>query len=797
MHRFHAFLSRISSQSTPYALSNRLITSSSRCDKRRGGASAFIDKNTSWKQSKRKTKEKLKKDVQPHLSKQFIAKERTATAKAQNHTQKLWESLDEDEGFQKELKEAFEYIDEEKSYIFDPGMQWSRIDDTELLTKLNTLAIDHAKQQNRLPSEKCENEPSDIAMTEDLSITVEEYNTMLKVYAARGKYADANALLLRMEQNLSPLDSERLHLFTAGSTSHKDEKRESSAADTNLDLLLKLERIPHTIAPNARSYVFYISSLAVSKQRDAAATAVRTLGRMKAYGIVPDIPVYTSVMNVCAKSNKVHWAYNIMDKMQLAGFVPTAASFTVLINASIAANDLDKAFETFHLMRTHVTEPDAFAFTTMIHGYAKHGRVERALNLMEDLLENGLVPTELTFNVLINACAKSRYYAHKAIEFYHEMQEMYDYLPDMYTYNTVLSACAMQGDVFQAEVILRQMAKHQVPYDHITYTTLLRLYGRANVRRIVGLQPRNQKPLPPLEPIRQDATEYDDETGRELSSGIRRALKDEYADDDAEEDMEDEEDRAFQQLGAKDRRELEAIREKDAEMALELQSANGNTCENFDEFDISNLPMNLTHFGRFQAQNIKKAEQLFEEMLQSENMVVSSITLNTMLNVYAEALHLRRAESFWKNRYPELNCRSDHYTFRVLMQMYVRARKTEIAETLLWEKIEPRVAEGDIQADGIVYGLLVDHHARFNRIRKALVVLEAADAKGLSIPEKYLKKIRRVTEKMGVFTELIPEDPKIEMKIGSRSQLIKKRKVRAQVLAYNRQKGKKYLLPQR
>nr|CCA20096.1 conserved hypothetical protein [Albugo laibachii Nc14] len=770
----------------------RLISGTSAVCKRRGGASAFIDKSASWKQTKRKTKEKLKKDAQPHISKPFLASQRAKEAQAQAHMSKVWTQLDNDEEFQQELQSAYQSLDSEtqKAYIFEPELRWNEIDDAGLLAKLNTLAMEH--KQRCIPSIEV---PENAIEAAESFISVEEYNTMLKVYAARGKYADANALLLRMEQNLLPVDTERLHLFTAGSRNHVDEKKESSASDTNLNLLMELEKLPHVIPPNNRSYVFYINALAASKQRDAAATAVRTLGRMKAYGILPDIPAYTSVMNVCAKSDKLHWAYKILDKMQLAGLVPTSASFTVLINASIAKNDLDKAFETFHLMRTHVTEPDVFAFTTLIHGYAKHGRVERALNLMEDLLEAGLTPTELTFNVLINACAKSRYFAHKAIDFYHEMQEMYDYLPDMYTYNTVLSACAMQGDVLQAEVILRQMAKHQVPYDHITYTTLLRLYGRANVRRIVDLQPRNMKPFRPLEPIRQDPTEYDDETGRELSGSIRSALKG-Y---EVNEDSDDEDAEELEELEDEDERELQAIREKDARMALELQTASIHSPERelLDEFDIANLPMNLTHFGRFQAENIKKAERLFEEMLQVDGMKITAITLNTMLNVYAEALHLRRAEAFWKERFPALNCRSDHYTYRVLMQMYVRARKTEIAERLLWDEIEPKIESEEIQADGIVYGLVVDHYARFQKIRKALVVLEAADRRGLAIPEKYFKKIRRVTEKMGIYTELIPEDPKIEMKAGTRSQLMKKRQVRAEVLAYNRKKGKKYILPQR
>jgi pentatricopeptide repeat protein len=249
--------------------------------------------------------------------------------------------------------------------------------------------------------------------------------------------------------------------------------------------------VPHTIAPDAKSYMYYVISL-VNAGAAGPAAAVRTLGRMKERGVLPDVHLYNSVMNVCAKAKKVQWAYNIMEKMQLAGHMPDRASFTILMHAAIAEGEIDKAFETFHLMRSRVTEPDVVAFSVLIHGYAKIGRIERAINLYEDLLDSGLTPTHFTFNALILACAKSHYYAHKAVEFYHEMQELYDYHPDPFTYMNVLHACAKHGDFLQAEEILRHMRVHHVPIDERTYNTLLNVYARAQIKTVVAQAPRNK-----------------------------------------------------------------------------------------------------------------------------------------------------------------------------------------------------------------------------------------------------------------------------------------------------------------
>ncbi|KAI9982668.1 hypothetical protein PInf_008645 [Phytophthora infestans] len=168
-----------------------------------------------------------------------------------------------------------------------------------------------------------------------------------------------------------------------------------------------------------------------------------------------------------------------------------------------------------HHAPSSADEPDEVACTCCIHGCAREGRVERALNLLEDLLECGLTPSLVTYNTLMNACAKSHYYAHKAVEFYNEMQELYDYTPDLYSYTTVLHACAKHGDFIQAEQIIRHMERHHVPMTEFVYNTLFNVYARAQFRAIVDKAPRNQKPLPKAEPIYQEPLEWDDD-GKEI-----------------------------------------------------------------------------------------------------------------------------------------------------------------------------------------------------------------------------------------------------------------------------------------
>lgn len=765
--------------------------------KRKGGASALTVKSSSWNRSKgnksvsaKSTKQKLKQDTAPHLTPWERKRELKREERENAYNAREWKRMEQDEELNKELDAVFDYLNNsgpQGDYVYEEEKTLEHVNAGDALQKLNAIARkdpDVMNDMQELQSDRTE-------------LHVDDYNFLMKVYASQSMCKEANALLTRMEKNFE----------------HKETLVESSGADvTDLQLLEELDAVPHVMAPDARTYMLYATALGMSGQ---AAPAVRVLGRMKERGVLPDVAMYNAVMRACAKGGRVTWAYNVMEKMQVAGLVPDRASFTILVNAAIAENDVDKAFETFNLMRSHVADPDEVAFNCIINGFARVGRVEKALNLFEDLLECGLTPSLVTFNTLMNACAKSHYYAHKAVDFYYEMQELYDYIPDLYSYNTVLHACAKHGDFIQAEQIIRHMEKHQVPMNEMVYSTLFNVYARAQIRAIVDKAPRNQKAPAKPEPIYQEPTEWNDDgnlvdltrPGKETFS-LANANYDGRFDDDVEEEEE-----AYK-LNDEALREVEALRQKDKAQHEEMLNADTTEltqpersmevygeederlfADSEESLNFELVPMDLSNFGKFQTLNIKRAESRFHEMTFEKGITPSLVTLNSMLGVYANALRLRSAEVFLNETFPKYDQKPDKFAYRVMMQMYVRAKRTPQAEAVL-ERMRADVDNGDLDADEVVYGLLVDHYARKRLLRRALATLEDADAHGIQLQETHLKKVRQLTERYGVFTDLIPEDPNAVIFAGSRHKLMEKRKVRAEVIEYNRKIGKRYLLPE-
>jgi pentatricopeptide repeat protein len=82
----------------------------------------------------------------------------------------------------------------------------------------------------------------------------------------------------------------------------------------------------------------------------------------------------------------------------------------------------------------------------MVRLCAKTHDSEKGLRLFNDLQLDGFVEHSKPFNSVLGACAATKRYAPKAIEYWHMMHAK-AIKPDNLTYTLVLKACAQLGDV--------------------------------------------------------------------------------------------------------------------------------------------------------------------------------------------------------------------------------------------------------------------------------------------------------------------------------------------------------------
>lgn len=114
----------------------------------------------------------------------------------------------------------------------------------------------------------------------------------------------------------------------------------------------------------------------------------------------------------------------------------------------------------------------------MIRLCAKTHDSEKGMRMFNDLQLDGFVEHSKPYNAVIGACASTKRYSSKAIEYWHLMHAK-AIKPDEHTYTLVLKACAQLGDVTTAYDVLQEMKLNQIePNEHV-YNQLIRVYAGA------------------------------------------------------------------------------------------------------------------------------------------------------------------------------------------------------------------------------------------------------------------------------------------------------------------------------
>lgn len=133
----------------------------------------------------------------------------------------------------------------------------------------------------------------------------------------------------------------------------------------------------------------------------------------------------------------------------LHGLVPDAVTYTTLIQGFKEINNKDRCWEIFEKCRAREEEGmdvDEQMMGYMIRICAMTHESEKAIRLFNDLQIEGFIEHSKPFNSIIMACASTKRFASKAIEYWHMMHAK-NILPDQHTYVAVLKACAQLGDI--------------------------------------------------------------------------------------------------------------------------------------------------------------------------------------------------------------------------------------------------------------------------------------------------------------------------------------------------------------
>ncbi|CAN6439591.1 unnamed protein product [Victoria cruziana] len=201
-----------------------------------------------------------------------------------------------------------------------------------------------------------------------------------------------------------------------------------------------------------RDVVVWNSMIAGYSRGGMSLEAFMLFREMQACGMRPNEITMVAVLDGCAHLGALcygRWIHAYLKKkaIRLNRYVNTA-----LIDMYAKCGNLHNAFEVFNEM----TVRDALAFNSMIGAFAMHGNGRPALEMFERMKKDGVEPDDVTFIVLLSACAHAGLVDEGRVHF-KSLRERHRIEPKLEHYGCMVDLLGRAGFVKEAYQLIENM----------------------------------------------------------------------------------------------------------------------------------------------------------------------------------------------------------------------------------------------------------------------------------------------------------------------------------------------------
>jgi pentatricopeptide repeat protein len=205
----------------------------------------------------------------------------------------------------------------------------------------------------------------------------------------------------------------------------------------------------------------------------------RALGIMRKRGIVPDLTTLGIIVDSLVAARQVSKAVQLLESHQFGiGIEQTCGikeAFSVLINCLCRRSHVGVASSLVQAARGDLL--DKHVYNDVIGGWARFGKVDKLEHFWAMMLEDGLVPDEVSHCHRIEALGRAGR-AEEALRVFEKMvQEGYG--PTTMAYNALLSNFISLGDLDRCMGYYKDMVDKNCPPNSDTYCNLIRALLRA------------------------------------------------------------------------------------------------------------------------------------------------------------------------------------------------------------------------------------------------------------------------------------------------------------------------------
>ncbi|KAJ7542125.1 hypothetical protein O6H91_10G090900 [Diphasiastrum complanatum] len=217
-----------------------------------------------------------------------------------------------------------------------------------------------------------------------------------------------------------------------------------------------------------RDVVSWNAMIAGYAQNGLGKEALALYEQMKQEGVQPDNVTFTCVLSACAHSRLVDEGRCIFDSMRKDhGATPDVVSWSAMI-AGYAQNGLGKeALALYEQMKQEGVQPNNVTFVVLLKACASLAALEQGKQLHSDIIKRGFQSDVIVGSTLVDMYAKCGC-TEDARELFNDMSER-----NVVSWNAMIAGYAQNGLGKEALALYEQMKQEGVQPNNVTFTCVL------------------------------------------------------------------------------------------------------------------------------------------------------------------------------------------------------------------------------------------------------------------------------------------------------------------------------------
>ncbi|KAL5545775.1 hypothetical protein UlMin_005462 [Ulmus minor] len=220
--------------------------------------------------------------------------------------------------------------------------------------------------------------------------------------------------------------------------------------------------------------------------------AVDMFFEMISRNVEPDEFILVSLMSACSQEGSLKlakWVDNYVVQSSIDLRRPHLRAAFVDMNAK--CGNIERAASLFEQM----PKPDVYSYCSMMQGFSIHGRGEQAVSLFNRMLNEGLIPDEVAFTVILTACSRAGL-VEEGWHFFESMKNKYCIVPSPDHYACMVDILSRSGRLRTAYELLKSMPVEPLVSAWGTLLGACKLHsdielGKLVADRLFELEPQN------------------------------------------------------------------------------------------------------------------------------------------------------------------------------------------------------------------------------------------------------------------------------------------------------------------